>query len=48
VVVAARIERNVRTLDEKTLSWGNEKECSRRQERIGATTQNFVIVVQSD
>jgi hypothetical protein len=46
VVVAARIERDVRTLDENTLTWGNEKVLSTSTERIGAATQNFVIVVQ--
>ena len=46
VVVAARIERNVRTLDEKMLTWGNEKVLSTSTERIGAATQSFVIVVE--
>jgi hypothetical protein len=46
VVLAARIERNLRTLDEKTLTWGNEKVLSTSTERIGAATQHFVIVVQ--
>ncbi len=46
VVVAARLERNVRTLDEKTLAWGNEKVLSTSTERVGVATQNFVIVVQ--
>src|SRR6185436_18964952 len=41
VVVAARIERNVRTLDEKTLSWGNEKVLSTSTERIGVASQHF-------
>src|SRR5262249_37159015 len=46
VVLAARIERNVRTLDEKTLSWGNEKVLSTSTERVGVATQKFVIGVQ--
>jgi hypothetical protein len=46
VVLAARIERNVRTLDEKTLVWGNEKVLSTRTERIGSATQHFIIAVQ--
>ena len=46
IVIAARIERNLRTLDENTLSWGNEKVLSTSTERIGAATQHFVIVVQ--
>jgi hypothetical protein len=45
-VVTDRIERNVRTLDEKTLAWGNEKVLSTSTERVGAATQKFVIVVQ--
>jgi len=36
----------VRTLDEKTLAWGNEKVLSTSTERIGVARQNFVIVVQ--
>jgi hypothetical protein len=46
VVVAARIERSVRTLDEKTLTWGNEKVLSTSTERIGSATQHFAIVVE--
>jgi hypothetical protein len=46
VVVTARIERNVRNLDEKTLAWGNEKVLSESTERVGAAIQEFVIVVQ--
>jgi hypothetical protein len=46
IVIVARIDRNRRTLDEKTLSWGNEKVLSTRTERVGAATQRFVIVVQ--
>jgi len=45
-VLAARIERNVRILDEKTLVWGNEKVLSTSTERIGSATQHFIIVVQ--
>jgi hypothetical protein len=46
VVVTARIEREVRNLDEKVLAWGNEKVLSTSIERVGVATQNFVIVVQ--
>jgi predicted PP-loop superfamily ATPase len=46
VVVTARIERNVRNLDEKTLAWGNEKVLSTSTERVGTATQKFVIAVQ--
>lgn len=46
VVVTARIERSVRTLDEKTLAWGNEKVLSTSVEQAGSSSQRFVIVVQ--
>ena len=46
VAVTARIEREVRNLDEKILAWGNEKVLSTSTERIGAATQTFVITVQ--
>ena len=46
IVIAARIERNLRTLDENALSWGNEKVLSTSTERIAAATQHFVIVVE--
>jgi hypothetical protein len=46
VVVAARIERQVRNLDEKVLVWGNEKVLSTIMERVGAATQKFFIEVQ--
>jgi hypothetical protein len=45
VAVAARIEREVRNLDEKTLAWGNEKLLSTTLERVGAATQQFFITV---
>ena len=45
VVVTARIEREARTLDEKVLAWGNEKVLSTSTERIGATTQRFMLDV---
>jgi hypothetical protein len=46
VVLTARIEREVRNLDEKALVWGNEKVLSTSMERVGAATQKFVIDVQ--
>jgi hypothetical protein len=46
VAVSARIERDVRNLDEKVLVWGNEKVLSTSIERVGAATQKFVIAVQ--
>ena len=46
VAVTATIDREVRTLDEKALVWGNEKVLSTTPERVGTTTQKFVIDVQ--
>ncbi len=46
VSVTARIEREVRNLDEKTLAWGNEKVLSTSVERVGAASQKFAITVQ--
>ena len=46
VVVTARIEREVRKLDEKALIWGNEKVLFTTLERVGAATQKFIIDVQ--
>lgn len=43
VVVTARLEREVRNLDEKVLAWGNEKVLSTSLERVGTATQQFVI-----
>ncbi|MCX5677332.1 MAG: hypothetical protein NTX87_20300 [Planctomycetota bacterium] len=46
VAVTATIDREVRKLDEKALVWGNEKVLSTTPERVGTTTQKFVIDVQ--
>ena len=46
VVVTATIDRNVRKLDEKALAWGVEKVIATGAERVGATTQTFVIEVR--
>jgi hypothetical protein len=46
VVVTARLEREVRKLDEKVLVWGNEKVLSTTVEQVGAATQKFIIDVQ--
>jgi len=46
VAVTVALEREVRTLDEKTLAWGNEKVLSTTAERVGSATQKFVILVQ--
>jgi len=46
VAVTATIDREVRKLDEKALIWGNEKVLSTARERVGASTQKFVIDVR--
>jgi hypothetical protein len=46
VEVTVTIDREVRKLDERTLSWGNEKVLSTSTERVGAATQKFAIEVK--
>jgi hypothetical protein len=46
VAVTVTLTRDVRTLDEKALAWGNEKVLSTTVERVGTATQGFVIDVQ--
>jgi hypothetical protein len=46
VAVTVTLDREVRRLDEKALVWGNEKVLSTTTERVGTTTQKFVIDVQ--
>ena len=46
VAVTAAIDRKVRRLDEKALAWGNEKVLATSMERVGTTTQKFVIDVR--
>lgn len=46
VVVAIRLEREVRQLDEPVLAWGNEKVLSTSIECVGAATQDFTITVK--
>jgi hypothetical protein len=45
VVVTATIERQVRSLDLRLLSWGIEKVVSVGTHRVGVATQKFTIVV---
>jgi hypothetical protein len=45
VVVTATIDREVRSLDARMLSWGLEKVLSTGTERVGAATQEFTIDV---
>jgi hypothetical protein len=46
VAVTVTIDRPVRTLDEAVLRWGNEKILAVDTERIGTTTQEFIIDVR--
>jgi len=46
VVVAVRLEREVRHLDEPVFAWGNEKVLSTSIECVGAATQDFTITVE--
>jgi hypothetical protein len=46
VVVIATIDREVRNLDERALSWGLEKILSTGTERVGVATQRFVVEVK--
>jgi hypothetical protein len=45
VVVTATIDRQVRSLDTRALSWGQEKVVSTRTEKAGVATQKFTIEV---
>jgi hypothetical protein len=46
VEVKAVIDRELRNLDEKALSWGNEKILSTNIEQVGGASQDFTIQVQ--
>jgi hypothetical protein len=43
--VTATIDREVRRLDERALSWGQEKILSTRTQRVGAATQTFTLEI---
>jgi hypothetical protein len=45
VVVTATIDREVRRLDSRSLSWGLEKIVSTGTQRVGVATQKFTIEV---
>jgi hypothetical protein len=45
VAVTVTLDRNMRKLDEKALIWGGEKVLATAAERVGTTTQKFVIEV---
>ena len=45
VAVAATIDREVRKLDERALSWGQEKTLSTSAQRVGKATQTFTLEI---
>jgi hypothetical protein len=45
VVVTVTIDREVRRLDERALSWGVEKTLSTSAQRVGVATQRFTLEV---
>jgi hypothetical protein len=45
IIVTATIDREVRTLDERALSWGQEKVLSTRMQRVGTATQTYTLEV---
>ncbi len=45
VAVTATIDREVRKLDERALSWGQEKMLSTSIQRVGTATQTFTLEV---
>jgi hypothetical protein len=46
VEITVTIEREVRKLDDRTLSWGNEKILSTAAQRVGTATQKYAIDVR--
>jgi hypothetical protein len=45
ITVTATIDREVRKLDERALSWGQEKTLSMTMQRVGAAAQTFTLEV---
>jgi hypothetical protein len=45
IVIKATLQHETRNLDEKTLSWGNEKILSTGTEKVGEATQRFTVEV---
>jgi hypothetical protein len=43
--VTATIDREVRQLDERALSWGMEKTLSTSTQRVGAARQTFTLEI---
>lgn len=45
VTVTAETDREVRKLEERALSWGQEKTLSTSTQRVGAATQTFTLEI---
>jgi hypothetical protein len=45
ITVTATIDREARELDERALSWGQEKTLSTRTQRVGTATQTFTLAI---
>ena len=45
VIVSAMIDREVRKLDERALSWGQEKMLSTARQRVGKAAQMFTLEI---
>ena len=43
IIVTATIDREIRKLDERALSWGQEKTLSTSTQRVGTATQTFTL-----
>jgi hypothetical protein len=45
IIVTATIDRELRKLDERALSWGQEKMLSTSKQRVGTATQSFTLEI---
>lgn len=45
IIVTATIDRQIRKLDERALSWGQEKTLSTSTQRVGTATQTFMLEI---
>jgi hypothetical protein len=45
ITVTATIDREIRKLDERALSWGQEKALSTSVQRVGSATQTFTLEI---
>jgi len=45
ITVTVTIDREIRKLDERALSWGQEKTLSTSTQRVGTATQTFTLEI---